>query len=442
MVMDVEELEQIVKYEIIQREEEGFDIREVKERFLKLREKSYDGLMNILKALELCSLRHGYLYKEPSSLSEIVVERPKNPRRYNIDLSDSEIYDKIYGGWLGRCVGCLLGKPVEGLNKDQIGEWLRIADEYPLRYYFPAIDISRDTPQWLKERVEWGKRLGLLRGYINRMPRDDDIDYTIINLYILENYGHSFTTMDIGRTWISLLPYLQLYTAERSAYRNLVIGLKPPQTAIYMNPFREWIGAQIRADIWGYISPGDPEKAANLAYRDACLSHTKNGIYGEMFVSAMIATAFATNNIEEIIDSGLSVTPKNSRLAEAIRKVLRWSKEYSDWRDTLRKIYEEYGHYSPIHTINNAAIVIMGLLYGNGDFEKTITITIMSGLDTDCNGATVGSILGVVLGAKALPQKWISPLNDTIESSVIGYNNIKISELAVRTYRIAIKNMK
>jgi ADP-ribosylglycohydrolase len=243
--------------------------------------------------------------------------------------------------------------------------------------------------------------------------------------------------MNVGEAWLRLLPYLQVYTAERAAYRNLVNGLEPPETATYMNPYREWIGAQIRADMWGYVAPGNPELAAELAYRDANLSHVKNGIYGEMFVSAMISAAFATDDVEEIIKTGLAAIPKRSRLAEAINDVMGWSREYADWRGTWSKIIEKYGCYHFVHTINNAAIVAMGLLYGKGDYERSITISVMGGLDTDCNGATVGSILGVILGAKNLPEKWIKPLNNTVESYVVGYNNSRISNLAKRTFKMA-----
>jgi len=361
-----------------------------------------------------------------------------------VNLSDEDLFDKIYGGWLGRCAGCLLGKPVEGLNREQIEMWLKIANAYPLEDYFPPInDLSEDAPKWLRNRLfhldNMLKKtgMGVLRGQISCMARDDDIDYTIINLHVLENYGLNFTTINVGEVWLHLLPYMQVYTAERAAYRNLVNGLEPPETATYMNPYREWIGAQIRADMWGYVAPGNPELAAELAYRDARLSHLKNGIYGEMFISAMISAAFTISNIEEIIEIGLSVIPKKSRLAEAIRDVMELSKEYEDWKDVWNKISEKYGHYHFVHTINNAAIVTMGLLYGEGDYGKSISISVMGGWDTDCNGATTGSIIGVILGAKNLPDKWIKPLNNHVKSFVIGYNNSKISDLAERTLRIA-----
>ncbi|MBS7279032.1 MAG: ADP-ribosylglycohydrolase family protein, partial [Candidatus Freyarchaeota archaeon] len=169
---------------------------------------------------------------------------------------------------------------------------------------------------------------------------------------------------------------------------------------------------------------------------------TKNGMYGEMFVGSMISAAFATNDVEKIVKIGLSEIPKRSRLAEAVKDTVKWSGKYGDWKKVWDRINEKYGGYSPVHTINNAALVIMGLLCGEGDFEKSITTSVMGGFDTDCNGATIGSILGVILGAKNLPKKWIKPLNNRIESYILGYNNSQISELAKRTFRLAKKSMQ
>jgi len=445
----LEEFKRIVFDEVVQKREEGYDTRDVEEKLSRIREPSISDLNNILRDLENCPLKADFPYVEPSDLNSIIAERPRHPKRFELTLSDGKILDKIYGGWLGRCAGCMLGKPVEGFNKNQVELWLRIANAYPLDDYFPPIrDMPDDAPKWLRDRVSQAEYafkqtgVGVLRGQISRVARDDDIDYTILNLYVLEHYSLEFTTVNIGEAWLTLLPYWQVYTAERAAYRNLVNGLTPPETATYMNPYREWIGAQIRADMWGYVAPGNPKLAAELAYKDARLSHVKNGIYGEMLVSAMISAAFATDDVKEIVQAGLSVIPRNSRLAEAVKDVLNWRDKFDDWRDTLSRIYEKYGNYHSVHTINNAAIVLMGLLYGEGDYEKSITISVMGGLDTDCNGATVGSIVGVILGAKALPEKWIKPLNDTVESYVVGYSGSKISELAERTFKIAKKTIK
>ncbi len=434
--MRYEELEGLVKEEITQREEEGCDVAEARKVLENITGKNQSKLEAVLKNVSKLSPRTDFPYAEPSDLEGIRDERPKGPRKIGLKLSEEQIFDKIYGGWLGRCAGCLLGKPVEGLHKEKIEEWLKLADAYPLNDYFPHLPETKAVPDWLKRRASW---MEVLSGHITHMSRDDDIDYPIINLHLLETKGFNFSAMDVGNNWLENLPYNKVYTAERVAYRNLVNGFVPPETASYVNPYREWIGAQIRADMFGYVTPGMPELGAELAYRDASLSHVKNGIYGEMFVSAMISAAFTTSSIEEVIDIGLSEIPMKSRLAEAMKNVVAWSKKNNDWRDTWQQINAKYGHYHGVHTINNAALVLLGLLHGKGDYEKSIAISVMGGWDTDCNGATTGSILGVMLGAKKLPEKWIDPLNNRVESYVVGYNNSQISNLAKKTFNLALK---
>jgi ADP-ribosylglycohydrolase len=437
--MRYDELEGLVKEEITQREEEGCEVAEARKALENIKRKSPSKLKVVLKNVSKLSPRTDFPYAEPSDLEGIRAERPKGPRKIALKLSEEQIFDKIYGGWLGRCGGCLLGKPVEGLRKEQIEEWLKLADAYPLNDYFPPLPNKNDLPDWLKRISSW---LGVLSGHITHMPRDDDIDYPIINLHLLETKGFNFSATDVGNNWLENLPYNKVYTAERVAYRNLVNGFVPPETASYMNPYREWIGAQIRADVFGYVTPGMPEQGAELAFRDASLSHVKNGIYGEMFVSAMISAAFTTSSIEEVIDIGLSEIPMKSRLAEAMKNVVAWSKKNNDWKDTWQQINAKYGHYHGVHTINNAALVLLGLLQGRGDYEKSIAISVMGGWDTDCNGATTGSILGVMLGAKKLPEKWIGPLNNRVESYVVGYNNSQISNLAKKTFNLALKALQ
>jgi ADP-ribosylglycohydrolase len=265
------------------------------------------------------------------------------------------------------------------------------------------------------------------------MLRDDDMDYPILGLHVLEQHGGDFTSMDVGRAWLNLLPYECVYTAERVAYRNLVNELAPPETASFRNPYREWIGAQIRADIWGWAAPGRPELAAEFAWRDAAVSHTKNGIYGEMFFAALLAAAFVESDLHRLIEIGLSEIPANCRLREAVLDTVEWCGTDEDWQTTWDRINEKYGHYHGVHTINNAAVVLMGLLHSGGDYQKAITIAVMGGWDTDCNGATAGAVIGTILGAEALPAKWVAALNDRISSIVVGYTDCRISELAART---------
>ena len=257
------------------------------------------------------------------------------------------------------------------------------------------------------------------------MDRDDDMDFTVLGLLALERKGAAVSPRTIANTWSAHMPLGLTYTAEKVAYRNFALGIWPPHSALFRNPFREWIGAQIRADVFGYVAPRQPQKAAALAFQDASISHAKNGVYGEMFIAAMIAAAFAAEDANSIVDTGLGEIPKDCRLAVAIRATQAWCQQemtssQPNWQNVWENINEHYGHYHGVHTINNAAIVVMGVYFGYADFEQGIVATTLAGWDTDCNAATVGSILGVKFGAKALPNKWTEVLNDRLISAVRG----------------------
>ncbi len=430
-----EELIELIRYEIVQRREEGCDVEAIEEAVERALGRS-DGLQGI----ELYTILHdlkslqpveSFPYVEPSTLEEIRAERPDGPRRMELKITEAQMLDRIHGAWLGRATGCALGKPVEGWAKDKIDSYLQFAEALPLDDYFPLVD---GYPEGLKLRFP-----DCTRGRIHYMARDDDLDYTILGLHVLESYGLDFTSRNVAETWLNRLPYHLAYTAERAAYRNLVNNLWPPESAKHHNPYREWIGAQIRADAWGYAVPGWPEKGAEFAFRDAVVSHVKNGIYGEMFVAAMLAAAFVTSDVEEIIKIGLSEIPGNCRLAEAVRDTVEWSKELSDWEQVWTRINEKYGNYHRVHTINNAALVVMGLMVAQRDYEKSIVVAVRGGWDTDCNGATAGSVCGMMLGADALPEKWVGVLNDRLFSAVRGFNECKISDLAKHSHEIARK---
>lgn len=191
-------------------------------------------------------------------------------------LSGSALADRILGGWLGRIAGNMLGKPVENgdhWTRDRIDRYLRRADALPLTDYLPALEPPPD-PVEFELRPEWQS---CVRGRIHGSCRDDDVDYSVLGLHLLETHGPCFSTEQVGEVWLLRLPYLQTFTAERAAYRNLTAGVKPPLTATLDNPYQEWIGALIRADVHGWVNPGDPRRAAAMARRDAVLSHTGNG---------------------------------------------------------------------------------------------------------------------------------------------------------------------
>jgi ADP-ribosylglycohydrolase len=429
--MDFMSQERLLASEINQRREEGCDVSSIERRLVSIledREDNWDKpLSSLWVDLERLTPEPDYKYHEPSDIESIWASRPEGKRKLSLSLSDGDYFDRVYGAWLGRCVGCVLGKPVEGWSRNRIEGYLRLSGSYPLDDYIPEVVPAPDGYVLHPSYPE------AMRGGINGMPRDDDLDYTILGLHILEEYGFGFTASDVASEWLTHLPYNLVYTAERVAYKNIINGLKPTETATYRNPYREWIGAQIRADIFGYVSPGLPEAAAELAFRDASLSHVKNGIYGEMIVAAMISAAFVLDDVEEIIKMGLAEIPENSRLAESVRNLMTWSKKYPDWGSCWDRIMEDYGELSWVHTINNTLFILLGLLYGEGDLGKTVSISVMAGHDTDCTGASVGSIIGTMLGAKGLEAKWVDPLQDRVQSILAGFSESNISELARKT---------
>lgn len=379
----------------------------------------------LFKAMLEAPVKEGYPYLEPSDLEGIREARPKNRKDFAPVPAGDALKEKIYGAWLGRICGCLLGKPVEGLNSKVIKKIIEAAGETTLTKYFDP------TPETIKE-LELAEDRCWLR-YVDGMPMDDDTNYTTLAaVWILKKYGRDFKPVNVVDSWLESMPKTAYCTAEQVAFLNAAIGIVPPKSAIFRNPFREWIGAQIRADYYGYINPGDTQMAAEMAWRDATVSHVKNGIYGEMFVAAMLAAAAVSNDIKEVIRAGLQEIPEKSRLTEAIEKVLSWYEGGRSAEECLTEIhtmYDEANGYDWCHTIPNAMIVAACLLYGGMDYEKSICMAVETGFDTDCNGATVGSILGMMLGAKNIPEYWIKPLNNTVHTSIDGYETVKITDL-------------
>ncbi|WHM35723.1 ADP-ribosylglycohydrolase family protein [Streptomyces sp. BPTC-684] len=350
----------------------------------------------------------------------------------------TELADRILGGWLGRIAGNMLGKPVERgdyWTRDRIDRYLRRADALPLTDYLPDPDLLPPAaPGEFELRPEWRQ---CVRGRVHGSCRDDDVDYAVLGLHLLETHGFAFTTEQVGELWLLRLPYLQTFTAERAAYRNLANGLKPPLTATYDNPYQEWIGALIRADVYGWTSPGDPRRAAALARRDAVLSHTGNGVYGAMWAAALVAAAFTADGPREAIETSLLRIPASSRLARTVRRALSLHTAGVAWSEALDELTADTARLGWIHTIPNAAVLTAGLLYGEGDFTRTIALTVRGGLDTDSNGATAGSVAGVLCGASAIPPQWTAPLEDRVSSAVFGFDGVRITDLAERTARLA-----
>ena len=421
--------------ELVQRRESGYDVSAVEGSVQDaLHAASPAEMERAHEALEATELRDDWPYVEPTALEDIQATLPPMPELPPLRLDDEALRDRLLGAWLGRCAGCNLGKPVEGWTRDRIRRYLELADAYPIEDYLPVIDPFPDD---LRLNWCWPETT---RGNVEYMARDDDIDYTILGLHVLEDHGLGFAPMAVAAEWLDHLPFTQVYTAERAAYRNLIGGKAAPESASHRNPYREWIGAQIRADMWGYVSPGDPQRATRLAYQDASLSHTQNGIYGELWAAALIAVSFVVDDVRRALEISLASVPPRSRLTEAVRDVLRWHESGLEWeqaRDAIEDRY--YAEYSFVHTVNNAALVSAALLWGDRDFTKTIGLAVQGGWDTDCTGATAGSIFGAMHGTEALPAHWVEPLNDLVRSSIMGFDRSRLSDLATRTMRLAGK---
>ncbi|MCL2060967.1 MAG: ADP-ribosylglycohydrolase family protein, partial [Oscillospiraceae bacterium] len=340
-----------------------------------------------------------YPYVEPSGYAEILAARPKNRKAApTAPPPQGQLRDKLAGAWSGRVSGCLLGKPVEGVRNESLTQLLKLTNNYPMRKYIMKKDFNAEAEELMADRIRraWADCID------GRSPRDDDTNYTVLALKLLETNGRDFAPGNVLDGWLAWMPIRSTFTAEFIAYRNAAMGMEAPHTATYHNPCREGIGAQIRADFFGYVNPGNPEKAAEMAWKDASVSHVKNGIYGEMFVAAMIAAAAVSSDAEQIVEAGLGEIPEQCRLRRDIDLVLKWYRDGLSAdiaAQNIHKCYDEKSEFGWLHTNSNAMIVAMAVLYGGGDFGKSICLAVQTGYDTDCNGATVGSIVGMMVGA-------------------------------------------
>ena len=439
----------LLRLELIQRDYEGHPVPEdLKEQVAALDgEKdamNFEAVDVLYTSLDELPKDPNFGYVQPNDLEGIRKERPDGPRHLG-GLAESDLLDKFHGAWTGRAVGCALGKPVEGMGimgrqgmrgRQAIRTYLENRQHWPLDYYFSGDDagdgLQIGCPQSQRENIAY-------------MEPDDDIHYTLVALRVLEDHGPGFRWRDVASVWNRSLPYSAICTAEAQAimnYNNAVPKtarsdwVTPEYTSINRNPYREWIGAQIRADGWGYACAGNPELAAEFAFRDACWTHRANGIYGEMMFAAIMAAAFVVSDPIELIDIGLSEIPRNCRLAEACRAALEQVKDCEEFHAYMDWVEEHYGDLSGVHTVNNALVVIGSMIFGRMDFHQSVCRSVEGGWDTDCNGATCGSIVGIASGSTALNSSLVAPLHDTIRPNVIGFQEISMTELAERTLKV------
>lgn len=431
---------EIVINELAQRAQEGcvvpgYDIENADEKRLA---EIYDELLSL-------EISPDFPYSEPEALCDILNE--SEGCSYKKSPDRETLYGSFYGAWLGRIIGCIIGKPIErfpyGSGNGKLAGWecIRLwqqgaGDAFPPVDYISANSSAKDA---------YGFEIGCensLKENIRFAESDDDIRYLVLGLLVNEKYGNNFTADEIADIWQHYLTPSMVFTAEHVAFINSLTCTETDREKkiefchSYRNPYREWIGAQIRIDHYGYYNAGDPLAAAKAAYNDANLSHVKNGVYGAMFFAALIAAAFTEKDIKKCIEIALTVIPKKSRLYADIVFAVSSAEKAENAAEFYKMLWERLGDLSPVHTNNNAAACVGALIMGKGDFIRSVSIAIGAGWDTDCNGATVGSVIGASGGDACIPEYLKAPLNDTLYSSIPDFHPASIAECAKRTYKL------
>lgn len=293
--------------------------------------------------------------------------------------------ERVYAGVLGKIIGVYAGRPFEGWDHERILNQLGEIDRY-------VAD-------------ELGKTL---------VVTDDDISGTFTFLRALADNGDdpNLTAAQIGETWLNYIIENQTIlwwggmgmSTEHTAYLRLKHGVSAPQSGSLQQNGKtvaEQIGAQIFIDGWGLINPGQPERAADFARRAASVSHDGEAIYAAQVVAALVAQAFIETDIQKLLDVALAQIPNRSVISDVIKDVRKWHATGLDWRQAFQELKASNGydkHPGNCHVVPNHGIVILALLFGDGDFSKSLMIANTCGWDTDCNSANVGCIVGVMSG--------------------------------------------
>ncbi len=289
-------------------------------------------------------------------------------------IDDNIYHQKVIGCWRGKAVGGTLGMISEG-----------VCGENNLDFYRPVPDepVPNDD---LELQVLWGTVLAQAEN-----PMVD-------RKFLAEAWlRHNFYPCDE-------------YAIAR---RNLEWGISPPWSGRFGNFFTDGLGAAIRSELWACLAPGDPALAVRYAYEDACLDHAGDGLYAEIFFAALESAAFVDSDVATLIETGLNHIPPETRLAQAIRNTVSWSRELNDRQVVRTRILEHYHSDNFTDVVMNVPFVILALLFGNGDFGQTVCHAANCGYDTDCTAATAGAIFGIMYPDR-IPEAWLEPIGDKI----------------------------
>jgi len=432
-----------LKIDVSQMVEEGHDEKRLLEEVEKAKATgSLDTLIKLEEDFWDRPSPPDFPYEEPNDWDGICIFFPDPESHKKFKGAEKGLADRILAAWLGRCIGCQLGKPMEGGTPEEVKDALQLVGSWPLLNYMnPAPDdVLEGLPK--KHIIRRRETNRLAKGNFDAVTPDDDIHYALVSQITLEENGPEFTTEQAIGKLIELTPVSCLYASGRNMFRTALFGIPSPYTGLFGNAFRQSLGAQIRCDAWGWAAPANPALAAKMAYKDAIGSQRRNGVYSALFFAVLMADAFAQGNALKAIDTAEKYVPPKSKFAEMIRLVKSECEKQDDWEKVNAVIDKKYKGLARNHSLPNGAITLMALLKGEGDFSKTIGLSVMAGRDTDCNGATAGSIMGCTLGTKGIPKHWIEPLNDTIRSQLKNIPEVKISEIANRMFEVAKKNAR
>ncbi len=281
------------------------------------------------------------------------------------------------------------------------------------------------------------KAFGEIYGYV-RTPNtyNDDITYELALLRAAKEKGAAVTGADIAKQWVALIP--MGWSAEDVALRNLKLGVFPPESGKQNNPYREWIGAQMRGAICGMLFPGDAYQTARLAFMDGQISHHNNGVLGEVFNALLTCLAYVEKDTRRLVEQVVELIPKDSEYYSVVDFALRLCKKHGDWESAWRVCEKRFERYNWIHAYPNAAAEVIALWYGQGDFDETMHISAMQGYDVDCNAAQIGTVVAIQAGVE-LKKCWTEPIGDELTTYMRNIKQLSIRQLARETAEVARK---
>ncbi|MDD3153989.1 MAG: ADP-ribosylglycohydrolase family protein [Victivallaceae bacterium] len=304
-------------------------------------------------------------------------------------LNAAEYRDKVYGCWTGKNIGGTLGGPLEGRR-----------DFFNIDFY---------TQKMTGEPLP-----------------NDDLDLQLIWLLAVEEQGvYHLNERILGEYWLNYIigPWNEYGVGKT----NIGNGFFPPLSGAYNNEqWKNSNGAWIRSEIWACLFPGNPDEAVAFAWMDSCVDHAGDGIYAELFTTALESAAFLESDISVLLEIALSKIPPECRVARSVRLAIKSYQEKRSLEEARNLLVSDSADLGWFQAPCNVGFTVLGLLYGEGDLGRTICAAVNCGDDTDCTGATAGAVFGIIQGRAKLPSRWIEPIGESIRT------------VAINPYRLAV----